>query len=541
MNYKKFYRRKISLFTIILNTCLFLFSFSSRAQIDPNALGYFDDAIRFSRTTFSGTARFQGIAGAQTALGGDISAMTGNPAGLGFLRKSEFSVSPGLDLISTTSNYFDPFDQTSQDDNKTNPNIAHFGIVLSGAKDDLEGGKWRGGSFGVSVSRIQSFQDQFSYQGINENTSKTDFFVDITNGIPLSELENDQFVDIEFQRAAYFAFLTNEFVSSPDNVDYFTLARNEVENLLAPLEQSEMVETTGGQYQWSFAYGGNYDDKLYFGASLGITTINYEQVRTFSEIVRNDIAFNPDDLSFLDSFTQRDQLEVRGTGVNLALGVIYRPLDFVRVGASFTSPTLYSLREEFNTDFETLRFDFDNVDDLVSSPASTIPGSFDYRLRTPWRASIGAAFLIGKYGFISADAEYVAYQSMNLRNEDFPGLFDADNATISSLYQPTWNYRIGAEFRQGIFRLRGGFALEGDPFDEQADDVDRQIINITGGLGVRLRNWYADLAVINSRFDSVYVPYSFSENSPYSGLAPFAEIENNILRFVLSAGFYFEI
>ena len=54
MNFKK----------IIFFLC---FSASSGALF---AQGYADDLLRYSRTTFGGTARTQGIAGAQTALGG---------------------------------------------------------------------------------------------------------------------------------------------------------------------------------------------------------------------------------------------------------------------------------------------------------------------------------------------------------------------------------------------------------------------------------------------------------------------------------------
>ena len=46
------------------------------------------DALRYSYLDVSGTARFCGLAGAFSALGGDLSAIHQNPAGLGIYRKS---------------------------------------------------------------------------------------------------------------------------------------------------------------------------------------------------------------------------------------------------------------------------------------------------------------------------------------------------------------------------------------------------------------------------------------------------------------------
>ena len=55
--------------------------------------GYFEDAYRFSRVVPAGSARMVGIGGTQWSLGGDVSNIVGNPAGLGFFRSSEASFS----------------------------------------------------------------------------------------------------------------------------------------------------------------------------------------------------------------------------------------------------------------------------------------------------------------------------------------------------------------------------------------------------------------------------------------------------------------
>lgn len=74
----------------ILSALLFL-SGLLRAQ------GY-DDILRFSRFTTTGTARSAAMGGAFGALGGDLSTLSTNPAGIGVFRKSEAAFTPLLNF-----------------------------------------------------------------------------------------------------------------------------------------------------------------------------------------------------------------------------------------------------------------------------------------------------------------------------------------------------------------------------------------------------------------------------------------------------------
>ncbi len=518
---------------VIISTIFLSMPFKGLAQqISPGSLGYYNDALRFSRTTFGGSARFQGIAGAHTAVGGDISNLNGNPAGLAFFRRSEMSFSPSILSAQTSTDYFDLNERiNTKEDSKGNFNMANVGAVFSEAKEDFLPGAWRGGAFGVSLTRVNNFQNQFSYNAPNQNSSKTDFYVDRSNGISEGSLQNLDLLQYEYQRAAYFAFLTNPFSAGSDA--YFTYARDEDEVLFAP-QQQEIIETTGAQYQFSLSAAGNYDDRFYFGATLGVMFINYREDRLYSEDFTGTS-------SFLDSFTETNRTNVTGTGINATVGMIFRPINAFRIGASFSTPTIYALNEEFNTTFQSNVYSFDDPNVIDSYEESTLPGNFNYRLRTPWRANVGAAVFFEKYGFLSLDAEYVAYNNMTLRNSEFPGIFDADNQTIEQLYQPVWNIRAGGEFRYDIFRLRGGYALEGDPYDNfgSNSDFSRKITSITGGLGVRMSDWYADLAVVHARSNQAYQPYGFDGSSIYAGLEPFTEIGLRNTRLVISMGLFF--
>src|SRR5674536_391977 len=64
-----------------------------------------DDALRYSQSFYGGTARFMSMGGAFTALGGDISSLSQNPAGLGVFRSSEITLTPQLFHINTAASF----------------------------------------------------------------------------------------------------------------------------------------------------------------------------------------------------------------------------------------------------------------------------------------------------------------------------------------------------------------------------------------------------------------------------------------------------
>ncbi|MEX0883003.1 MAG: long-chain fatty acid transporter, partial [Cyclobacteriaceae bacterium] len=120
---------------------------------------YYEDALRFSQHPNTGSARISGLGGTQNALGGDISNVHGNPAGLGFFQKSEFSFSAAY----TDWNAHTPYLNQATDYHTTNFSLPNLGVVFSRAKAPLELGDWRGGAFGLSINRQSSFNNQFGY------------------------------------------------------------------------------------------------------------------------------------------------------------------------------------------------------------------------------------------------------------------------------------------------------------------------------------------------------------------------------------------
>ena len=62
------------------------------------------DGAKFIDKDLNGTARFVSMGGAMSALGGDISTMNTNPAGIGIFRSSDVQTTFGLSSYNSKSN-----------------------------------------------------------------------------------------------------------------------------------------------------------------------------------------------------------------------------------------------------------------------------------------------------------------------------------------------------------------------------------------------------------------------------------------------------
>ncbi|MDH3711231.1 MAG: long-chain fatty acid transporter, partial [Cyclobacteriaceae bacterium] len=146
-------------------------------------------------------------------------------------------------------------------------------------------------------------------------------------------------------------------------------------------------------------------------------------------------------------------------------------------------------------------------------------------LRTPGRLKGGVTLFFEKYGFVTADVEWVDYAGSNFSSNEFS--FSDANQQIDR-FQSVLNYKVGAEFRYNVARFRAGYSLQGDPLEETGVDRSRQ--SFTAGLGVHHKEFFADVAYVRSNYDKTA--------SPYSG-APVALIDQTTENIVLTLGMKF--
>ncbi|MGW8121270.1 OmpP1/FadL family transporter [Roseivirga echinicomitans] len=478
--------------------CLFQ---TSQAQIQQGSYGYYNDALRYSQLQNPGTARFSGMAGAGSVLGGDISSAIYNPAGLGVFNRSQFTFTPGFYSLQTEGESFG----TTNKDEATKFSIANLGVVINFNKGDLIPGSFRGGSLAITYNRINNFSRNVLSQGNNGNNSIIDNMLQQADGLFPDEING-------ISQTGY-----DHYIINPDPNDE-TLYHSPI---LGFPTQTETIRTKGYTDQVNIAYGTNFDDKLYLGAGMGITTASYANSRIYTETFTNEP---------LSSFTIDERLELNGTGINFNIGAIVRPMDMLRVGLSYTSPTYYNFNEEGdniynsewnNYDVSTFRDNQGNrliLEDTVLNSLQTATDVFvsTFNLKTPSRLNAGVAFFFNKNGFITADIEHLNYANANISSNDF--FTGSDNTTIENIYNSATNIKLGGEYRYEMFRLRAGYAHFGDPYQSKFDgvDLDRSRNMISGGVGINLGKYFFDLAIVNTKYDESFRSYRMAvlEDSP---------------------------
>jgi hypothetical protein len=176
-------------------------------------------------------------------------------------------------------------------------------------------------------------------------------------------------------------------------------------------------------------------------------------------------------------------------------------------------------------------FDGENFVTLNNEMASTDVIISEYNLTTPMKLSGGLA-LLSKFGFISGDIE-MTNPAKARYSSDIDGIsFSGENSSIKSIYKATVNYRLGAEFRYKIFRLRGGYNVQSNSFE--SSNLDNKITSISGGAGVKLNKFYIDFALISRKADNFYSPYTLSDGSE-----PIVGIKNKSTLGMITFGFTF--
>lgn len=496
----------------ILLAGLILPGLQAAAQVVDGAWGYYNEALLFSQTspTFGGTARIQGLGGAHVSLGGDLTTAGINPAGLGFFNRSTISFTPGVNLNTSNST----FSGQQQSSFRNNFNFANLGVAFHTGKGVSD--KFKGGSFAISVQRMNDFNSEATYQGRNNASSIVDAFIQQAGFTNPDNLEG-------YALAAYENYMIDPIYDDNDEL----LGYGSV--IEGFPQQRENIRRTGGQYQFNFAWGGNYEDKVYFGGGLGIASLNFFQERIYTE---SDFRTGDDQYEYLNFIRLKDEMTISGAGVNATVGLIVRPLDFVTLGVSYVTPTYYAMDETTSFELVTQWNSLPLTDGTTVNErtfVSDISNSL-YSLRTPAKLNAGASLFLGKMGFVSADIEVVDHASAQLRASDFS--MQEDNQTILNLYQRVVNFRTGAELRMDIFRLRGGYAFFPEPLRDPEINGARQ--NITFGAGIRKKSYFLDMAVVSSqRGGRVYAPYFYDEFTPE------VRIRNQSTSVVATVGFTF--
>jgi hypothetical protein len=439
--------------------------FAATLMSQSQSLGYQDLGVLFSQDDNSGSARFTAMSGAFGALGGDISSINVNPAGISVFKNSMFSGTFNSRSTDITSNYYGN-SRTTQDQFI---NISQAGAVL--VFDSAFSQDWTKFAIGFNYRISKDFDNSFITQGNSGIATFTEYPLD-NNTTPLN----------------------------------YNIADEQRFNNIYGGEISEL----------NIAFSSVHQNKIHLGLGLNFYDLNFSQQSTLTEF-NSDVNGNELDANFYqENFTT-------GTGFSLNAGFIYKANRNFRFGLSYQTPTWYTeIIEESNIvnndgfygDTQIIVSD----DNLVYN--NTSGGFFPsqgliYRLKTPSKLTASAALIFGKNGLLSFDYTNKNYKNIKLSGDDFLG----ENQFFQNRLKNTHDFRMGTEWRFDKFSVRGGLFKEQTPNTNNILNAN-SIVNssdIEGysfGAGYNFGSFKLDFAYTDNNRIAAYNMYSgFNVNS----------------------------
>lgn len=438
----------------------------------------------YSGNPINGTAKYNAMAGSIGALGGDISSVNVNPAGIGVFITNDVNLTLGINNNKNTSTFVGK--SLTNKNNGTDINNAG-GVVSFNVGDNS---KWKFVNVGVNYSNRSL-----------DNTVRSD-----ANG-------NIKIVD--------------DF-SYPDTVINYTYL-------------GHIYDRTGNQSKMNFSVGANYDNRLYLGAGVNLHNSFFSQ---------SDRAgfYSDDDKTSLFYDKQYTPYDEHSDGFSANIGVIAKLSNQFRVGAAIESPTWWNIERVYNQYY----FNYNQVDLFRE----------DRTLVTPMKATLSAAFVPSKNFALNVDfiqgitkPKYKEYGDAERELNDF----------FSDSYKNSSEVRVGAEYRIAAFRLRGGYAYQGNSFDNlsllgynnDGSTSEQSFSNlivgkrntIGAGLGYDFKAFYIDASYqnITSEYSNPFLQGNVNSDTGYfnggydvnSEAYAVSKVKNTRSNFFVTVGWKF--
>lgn len=485
------------------------------------------DAAKIADKDLNGTARFVGMGGAMSALGGDISTIGTNPAGIGIYRSHDVMTSFSLSSFGTDANYMGNNLSTS----KMKGSYDNLGFVLStkiGNKTTL-----RYVNFGFNYHKSNSFYGNMEMGGDLGNQSQSYYMAQQAAGI--ESWGNSPYTDVNIgwlSVLGYDGWLITDITTDKTGTPYLDEDGNQINDVNGnPLYRTPGVyyglydngnasyrsEQRGGIEQYDFNISFNIKDRVYLGLTLGAYSVDYNKYTTYGESYENGEYY---------SLTSNNQIV--GAGFDVKLGAIIRPFEYspLRVGLAVHTPTFYSLDYKTRAYVESSLYDPVTGKNEAASVATEniVDGDMirEFRLQTPWLYNVSLGYTIGNSWALGAEYEYQDYSSMEFRDpQGFSDSFEFENSTTAML-KGVHTFRAGLEYKViPQFAIRAGYNYRSALFNKDAfkdlpinsiqTDTDfsntQALNNYTVGIGYRGSMFYADLAYKFTSCKSDFYPF----------------------------------
>ncbi len=452
-----------------------------------------------------GSARYVGMGGALGALGADISVISNNPAGIGLIRKPNVSFTLGGQIQDAAP---------ANGDSRGVFTFDQMGFVIP-----FNGSNGSRFNFSFNYQKKANYNHSiFASQNLG-GLSQSDMFAWVANSTAQVDDKGFYYFTSPFYDNLYLAGFFGEYLDADGN-EYFR-------NLNRGYQGNYYRNTWGGLYGFDINLSGSIGERYYLGFTLGIDRLNYHQSAYYEEV--GD-----------DSYVLYQDQKLDGTGVNIKVGGIIRPIEDnpFRFGVTIETPTWFTLRHNGWAGVSVL-----NSSGVYSKPTYMDDDNFlEYKIYSPWkfRASVGTTF----GSFMAMDVEY-EYCMNNYTKMGYPDTYNnayygvgprssmikdvAMNELTQAMTRGVHNIRAGVEIRPlSPLALRAGYNFFSAPFQNNARldqttnsnafdwSTSTEYINlgpthiVTLGLGYQGKHLYADIAYKYRMQRGDY--YSFDDN-----------------------------
>lgn len=497
------------------------------------------EGLKISGYDLNGSARYMGTAGAFGALGGDVSAIKDNPAGLGVFRKSELTGSLGLRLQNSSATW----GGLKSTDDYYSPTLNNMHLIFAGKTWREESGfsGLVGSNFAFSYEKLTNFDRNTSISGKNMTQSITDYYANFTGKTAPANIDYDANRNV-FNNSnvgwlpimAYYGGLIKPIYNS----------NNQLTEWVSLLEAGEKVspnyrlQESGDVNSYSLGWSGNFSNRVFVGATVNLLSVNYESLSTYKESFENG-----------GNFSLSNALVNTGFGANLNLGIIAVPLDFLRIGASIHLPTTYQM-ELLN--YSQINFNT-TMDGNLKTPTNNV---VNYRLQSPMQLHVSGAFMLNNKGFLSMEYVYSNYTGMKFMDENGNSTsYDTENTSVKNyLNKNARTLKIGAEYKlTDNIAIRAGHAIMNNTTNPNFNKfmysnsarsdaeffVHKNTSYFSTGIGYRENNWYIDFSYALNLINEDFVANDATNITNTALIVPTAQVKHNYNSFVTTIGMRF--
>ena len=476
------------------------------------------DAINYNFSNDLGNSRFTSMGGAFGALGGNLSAISTNPASGAVFELSRAGGSITLENNSMKSNYFNTNNETDR------TNIYYQGGMVYVFKN-YGSGNLKKFAFGINVQSTNSFSSDLLITGRGDQ-SIDNFFLNNSLGLSISDLSVNSNESVSgvyrwlgnnygyYAQQAFLGYQSYLLNYSDTDNNFYSLAKYD-----NGVNITNEVFSRGFNNKISINLSGLVKDNFHFGFNVNI----YEIDLTKDNIHYEDGFDEDSSVSYIDF---RNYLYTRGGGLSFQLGMIYK-LRNIRIGVSYESPTWFKIEDELEQEIEVQTIDKITNEIYTDIVDPSIINVYEYNYKAPSKLTLSLASIIKNMFILSFDFDNQNYSSSKFgtkNDETYNNLNLALKQNLTAVY----NYRFGSEIRLNNLSIRGGFKHSNSPFN----DSEIKLNSKSFGIGFQFENSSLDIG-----FSSNNIKYNHQLFD--SGLTNSAEINNSQFRTVISYNLIF--